>query len=56
MGLLDKYKDLSVDEKVCSDYIEVLKKYHENSEKKDVTADNESFLKELERLRNKNNG
>ncbi len=56
VGLLDKYKDLSVDEKVCSDYIEVLKKYHENSEKKDVTADNESFLKELERLRNKNNG
>ena len=56
VGLLGKYEELSVDEKVCSDYINVLKKYHENSEKKDVTADNESFLKELERLRNKNNG
>lgn len=56
VALLDKYERLSVDKNVCRDYINVLKAYGEKLKKTDAAADNESFIKELERLRKKNSG
>lgn len=53
IGMLSKYEQLSVDQSVCNDYIKVLKNYGESKERSSATADNESFLKELERLRRK---
>lgn len=55
IGMLSKYEQLSVDQSVCSDYIRVLKNYAETQNRSSATADNESFVKELERLRRQNN-
>ena len=53
VSIIDKYEQLSVDESVCNDYIRVLKNYGEEKLQKGAADDNESFMKELERLRRK---
>ena len=55
VSIIDKYEKLSVDASVCNDYIKVLKSYGEAQQQKDAANDNESFMRELERLRRKNN-
>lgn len=55
VSIIDKFEQLCVDQNVCRDYIRVLKSYAEARQQKNFADDNESFLKELERLR-KNGG
>ncbi len=56
VGIIDKYSQLSVDAIVCYDYIKVLKDYGEAQQQKDAANDNESFLRELDRIRKIKNG
>ncbi len=51
VSLMDKYEKLSVDMNVCRDYIDVLKQYARKQQQTNAAADNDSFMKELERLR-----
>ena len=51
VSLMDKYEKLSVDMNVCRDYINVLKQYARKQQQTNAAADNDSFMKELERLR-----
>ncbi len=54
VSMIDKYSHLSVDSNVCRDYIGVLKSYALSQQQKGAADSNESFLKELERLRRGN--
>ncbi len=54
VGMIEKYKQLSVDENVCRDYIEVIRSFRENESSRISVNDNDSFLKDLERYRKKN--
>ena len=54
VGMIEKYKQLSVDENVCRDYIEVIRSFRENESSRISVNDNDSFLKDLERHRKKN--
>ncbi len=53
-GVIEKFDDLTVDEKVAADYISVLKNYKKSSEKSDVSDDGD-FLKSLEEIRRRKN-
>lgn len=49
-GIIEKFDKLSVDENVVGDYISVLLKYKENSEKTDVSTDDD-FKAMIEKMR-----
>lgn len=53
VGIIEKFKSLSVDRNVCLDCIRALKSYNEDMQRKECVNDNDSFLRELERLRKK---
>ena len=54
IGMLGKYEKLGVDEAVCSDYIGVLKSYAQSNQMADAASSDESFMKALEQMRNRN--